>query len=111
MISRESVIPEFVVLGVGQIYLGSFPMVSMELLSVGDKVSSLLSVSCDGGTGYREFQPEVQFDGGINHGIKSEDFLLPIGVLRVTANSDSGIHVGGKLRASKEERVFFHAVI
>ena len=70
-------------------------MVRKDLLSVGDKMSALLSVASDSGTGHRQFKSQIQFDGGIDHGIEAKDLLLAIGVLWVAANPDSGIHISG----------------
>lgn len=85
-------------------------MVCKDLLSVGYKVSTLLGIACDGGAGYREFQTEIEFDGGVNDGIKPENFLLTIGILGVEANPDPGIQIGGEFWAAKKEGVCFRAV-
>lgn len=81
-----------------------------ELLSIGDKMSALLGIACDGGTGYREFQCEVELDGCVDDGIEAEDLLLAVGILRVSANPDAGILIRGQFGAAKEERVGFCAV-
>lgn len=86
-------------------------MVRLNLRSIGDKMSAFLSIACDGSTGYGQFQSQVEFDGGINHGVKPEDLLLSVGVLGIEANPDPGIHVGGQFRAAKEEGVCFCALI
>ena len=76
-----------------------------DLLSVGDKVPPLLSITGNGGTGYRQLQPKLQLDGGIDNGVKAKDLLFSIRVLRVSAHSDSGIHIRGEFGAAKEEGV------
>jgi hypothetical protein len=103
MRTREGVVIVFIILGIGKIYLGGFSMVREDLLFVGDKVPSLFGIACDGTAGYREFQPQIHLDGGIDEGVEAEDLLLAIWVLGVTANADPGIHVGGEFRAAKKE--------
>ena len=76
-----------------------------DLLSVGDKVPSLLSITGNGGTGHRQLQPKLQLDRGIDNGVKAKDLLLSIRVLRVSAHTDSGIHIRGELGAAKKEGV------
>ncbi len=75
------------------------------LLSVGDKVPALLSITGNGGTGHRQLQAKFQLDGGIDNGVKAKDLLLSIRVLRISAHPDSGIHIRRELGAAKEERV------
>lgn len=75
------------------------------LFSVGDKVPALFGITGNGGTRHRQLQPEFQLDGGIDDGVESEDFLFAIWILRVSAHSDSGIHIRGELGAAKEKGV------
>ena len=75
------------------------------LLSVGDKVPALFSITGNGGTGHRQLQPKFQLNGGIDNGVKAKDFLLLIRVLRVSAHSYSGIHIRRELGAAKKEGV------
>ena len=75
------------------------------LLPVGDKVPALFGITCNGGTRHRQLQAEFQLDGGIDDGVESEDFLLSIWILRVSAYPNSGIHIRGELGAAKKERV------
>jgi len=86
-------------------------MVCLNLRSVGDKMSALLGIACDGSAGYGQFQSQIEFDGGINDGVKAEDLLLSVGVLGIDANPDSGIHVGREFRAAKEEGVCFCTLV
>ncbi len=80
-------------------------------MPVGDKMFALLGVACQRSAGHGQFQSKLELDRGIDHGIESEDLLLSVGVLGVASNSDSGIHVGGELRATKEEGVIFGTVV
>ena len=80
-------------------------------MPVGDKMFALFGVACQGGAGHGQFQSKLELDRGIDHSIKSEYLLLSVGVLRIASNSDPGIHVGGELRATKEEGVIFGNVI
>ena len=86
-------------------------MVCEDLLPVKDKMFTLLGVSGQCGAGHGQFQTKVEFDGGIDHGIETEDLLLSLGVLGITSNADPGIRVGWELRAAKEKRIFFGPVI
>jgi len=76
-----------------------------DLLLIGNEVMALQGVAGDGGASHRQFDAEIEFDGGIDDGIEAEDFLLPIGILRVAAHSDPGIEIGRQLGAAKEEGV------
>lgn len=82
-----------------------------DLVSVGDKVPSLLSITGNRGTGYWQLQSKFQLNGGIDNGVKAKDFLLSIRVLRVSAHPYSGIHIRRELRAAEKEGVGFSAVI
>ncbi len=81
-----------------------------DLFFIGDEVLSFLGIACDGGAGYRELQAEVELDGGVDDGIEPEDLLLSVGVLRVEANPDAGVLIGGKPGAAKEEGICLGAV-
>ena len=83
---------------------------SKELLPVGDKMFALFGVACQGGAGHGQFQPKLEFDRGIDHGIKSEDLLLAVGILGIAANPNSCVHIGGQPGATKEEGIGFCAV-
>jgi len=76
-----------------------------DLLSVGDKVPPLLSITGNGSTGHRQLQPKLQLDRGIDNGVKAKDLLFSIRVLRVSAHPDSGIHIRREPGTAKEEGV------
>jgi len=86
-------------------------VVGEDLLPVENKMFTLLGVAGQRGAGHGQFQTKVDLDGGIDHGIEPENFLLSVGVLRVTSDADSSIHVRGELRAAKEEGVILDTVI
>ena len=85
-------------------------MMMQNLIFVGDKVPSLFAVTGDGGTGHRQFYPELQFDGSVDNCIKSEDLLYTVGVFGVSPHADPGINVVRQLGTSKEEGVRFGVV-
>jgi hypothetical protein len=86
-------------------------VVHKDLPSVEDKAFTLLSVSRDGRASNGKFQSQPQLNGCIDYGIEAEDLLLVIWVLRVTTDSDSGIHIGREFRAAKGEGICVGAVI
>lgn len=67
MRSREGIVIEFIVFGIGKIYLGSLCMMAEYLLSIGDKAFALLGVACDGGAGNGQFQAQGKLNGGIDY--------------------------------------------
>jgi len=85
-------------------------MVCEDLFSIDDKISALFGIACDGVTCHREFECEIEFDGCVDNGIEAEDFLLAVGVLRMTPNANSCVPIGGELGTAKEEGIGFYAV-
>lgn len=80
-------------------------MMPKDLLLIANEVMALQGVAGDGGTSHGQFDADVEFDGGIDDGIEAKYFLLSIGILRVASNTDSGIYIGWKFWAAKEEGV------
>ena len=82
-------------------------MVCKDLLSIGDEPFTLFGVAGDGGAGNRKLDSQLEVDGGIDDGIEAEDFLLAIGILGISANTDSCIHISWKPGTTEEKGVGF----
>ena len=89
---------------------GRLAVMLENLLFVGDKVPSLFGVTGDGGAGHRQFYSEIEFDCGINDGVKAEDLLRVIGVFGIAPHADSGIQIARQFGAAEEEGIGFGAV-
>ena len=77
---------------------------------VADKVPSLLAVTGDDGAGHGQLYSEAQFDGGIDHGIESEDFLDSVRIPGVFSYTDSGVEIMRHLGTAEEEGIGFGGI-
>lgn len=103
--SGVAIVLEFIVLGISKMDPGIDLMIGGDLLLVGDEVAPLKGIPCQGGAGHGELDSEIHLNGGVDHGVVAEDFLLPVGVLGISSNSDLGVEIRGELRAAEVEGV------
>jgi len=78
-----------------------------DLVFVRDKVSAFFAVAGDGGAGHGEFYSQVQFDGGVDNGIESEDLLDTVGIFGVSPDANSRIEVIRHSGTAKGEGISF----
>jgi len=83
---------------------------TQDLDFVADKVPSLLTVTGDDGAGHGQLYSEVQLDGGVDHGIESEDLLDSVRIPGIFSYTDSGIEIMRHLGTAEEEGIGFGGI-
>lgn len=80
-------------------------MVSEDLFSIDNVMFAFVGITGKRATGNGQFQSNVHLNRGIDYSVKAKNLLLSIGVLRVSSNAYSGLHISWEFRASKEEGI------
>ena len=93
-----------IVLRVGDVDFYLALVVLKDLLFVCDKLTAFFGIAGDISDGHRQFNSQMEFDGSRKDGIVAEDFLFFIWILRVSADTDSGIGIFGKFGARDSKR-------
>ena len=60
---------------------------------VGNKVPAFFAVAGDSGASHGKFYSQIQFDGGVDNGIESEDLLFAVGIFGVSSDADSRVGI------------------
>ena len=103
--SGKIVIIMLIVLCVSKVYLSGFPVVSEDLFSIDNVMFAFLGITGNGAAGHRQFQSKLKLDRGIDHSVKTKNLLFSVGVLGISPNAYSGLHVSGQFRTSKKEGI------
>ena len=75
-----------------------------------DKVTSFFAVAGDCGAGHGQLYSQIQFDGGVDNGIESEDLLFAVGILGVSSDADSRVGIVRHFGTPEEEGIGFGGV-
>jgi len=77
---------------------------------VGNKVPAFFAVAGDSGASHGKFYSQIQFDGGVDNGIESEDLLFAVGIFGVSSDADSRVGIVRHFGTPEEEGIGFGGV-